>query len=319
MARRSRRLLAGLAVSATAMMCLAGSAQTAQTPQVKDLTASSFMGVHETPYESLCSQCGPGGTPEMLQRCTYILYLQYPNVPGATGYDAEVSDKLMRYTVSLHAPPFEDNKEGSVAPGGAHRWVGFTGGSGPAPCPTIGDFYGSPDSRFVIKKVTATCPTGCGASGARPPAEPKPGRIPPGSGRILPNGLPPLPVPPASRQRMRIASSQDIYGAQTTRMSVTRNGKKYSVDYDSVLQEGDIITTGSRTVASFEFLIGGRVIMNRGVSLEVVNERSVVTTGSTSVKAPVKNAPSLWLQSTSGSRNRPVELNTSSGWVGIKG
>lgn len=303
MTRRSRRLLAGLAVSAAAMMCLAGSAQPAQTPQVKDITAQSFMGVHETP--------------EMLGRCTYILYLEYPNVPGATGYDAEVSDKLMRYTVPLHAPPFEDNKEGSIAPGGKHRWVGFTGGSGPAPCPSIGDFYGSPDSRFVIEKVTATCPKGCRS--LTPPAKPKPGRIPPGSGRILPNGLPPLPVPPASRQRMRIASSQDIYGAQTTRMSVTRNGKKYSVDYDSVLQEGDIITTGSRTVASFEFLIGGRVIMNRGVSLEVVNERSVATTGSTSVKAPVQNAPSLWLQSTSGSRNRPVELNTSSGWVGIKG
>ncbi len=116
-------------------------------------------------YTEPCSNCGPGGTPLDLQRCSWAIFLEFPVVPGATSYRAVVQDTNPRVntTYDLTGPPFSDDKDGYKAPPGTHRFGGFTGGSGPAPCYSLSDFKG----RFILKKAFVTTKQYCDVAGAR--------------------------------------------------------------------------------------------------------------------------------------------------------
>lgn len=101
----------------------------------------------------VCDNCGPNGTPLPLTSCDYEDFVQFPIVKGAVDYEIVLQDRDPRVNTTYHlkGPPFADDHDGYKAPAGTHRFGGFTGGSGPAPCPS--DPY--MNGRFVILKAVA--------------------------------------------------------------------------------------------------------------------------------------------------------------------
>jgi hypothetical protein len=79
----------------------------------------------------------------------------------------------------------------------------------------------------------------------------------------------------------------------------------------------DLFVTSPGVVATLEFLIGGRVGVNEGTSIEIVNERSVVD-GHVSFARMVKKTASLWVTGI-GEVKQPIEIQTNGGVMGIKG
>jgi hypothetical protein len=86
-------------------------------------------------------------------RCSYAVFVEFPDVKGAVSYRVDVQDKDPRVNTTnrFSGPPFNDDVDGYKAPAGSHRFGGMTGGGGPAPCPSLSDFAG----RFEIKKAVA--------------------------------------------------------------------------------------------------------------------------------------------------------------------
>jgi hypothetical protein len=78
----------------------------------------------------------------------------------------------------------------------------------------------------------------------------------------------------------------------------------------------DFIRTGPTCLACLEFLIGGRVGINKGTFIEIVNERSVAD-GSTSVWQVAMKSGSLWWKQNE--LKQPIEIQTNGGVMGIKG
>jgi hypothetical protein len=80
----------------------------------------------------------------------------------------------------------------------------------------------------------------------------------------------------------------------------------------------DHYITDKNTIAALEFLIGGRVGVNKDTDIEVVNERSVAD-GKTSVKRIVLKNGSLWVKADAKALKQPIEIQTNGGVMGIKG
>lgn len=131
--------------------------------------------------------------------------------------------------------------------------------------------------------------------------------------------LPSLPMPEADARTARVQSIEQVEktGAAAV-ITVTRDGKKYSASKNSVLQDGDVATTGDNTVLALEFLIGGRVGVNRSSSVELVNERSVSNAGQTGPRAKLTSG-SAWVKPASQTLKQPLEIQTNGGIMGIRG
>jgi hypothetical protein len=101
-------------------------------------------------------------------------------------------------------------------------------------------------------------------------------------------------------------------------MTVRRDGKDYAVDEHSTFQTGDVLTTDDHTIAALEFLIGGRVGINKSTNIEMVNERSVKD-GDTSLKRVILKNGSLWLKADAKALKQPIGIQTNGGTMGIHG
>jgi hypothetical protein len=160
---------------------------------------------------------------------------------------------------------------------------------------------------------TAT-PTATATATATPvatTAPPTPTAAPTGSGLPL--------LPPATNPTARMLDMKSTGPKGTTpSMTVRRDGKDYAVGEHSTFQNGDVLTTDDHTVAALEFLIGGRVGINKSTNVEMVNERSVKD-GETSLKRLIMKNGSLWMKADASALKQPIEIQTNGGTMGIRG
>ena len=141
-----RRLAIALLALCTALLALVPAAHAAAREQ--KIGAAMVIATKET--SSLCARCGPNGTPEEVRGCNYAIFVQFPDVTGASSYNVVVRDNLVKATRNFVGPPFNDNHEGYKTPAGSHWFGGLTGGGG-STCPT--DPYEG--GRFEILKAVA--------------------------------------------------------------------------------------------------------------------------------------------------------------------
>lgn len=313
--RATRHLLLGtLVIALTGLSVVVPATQGARKhAETKKINAQ--FGVFTIDSTGTCSGCGVDGA-NTYPVCSYSLYLEYPDVPGATSYDLVVRDNHPRVntTYHLHSPPFQDAvKDAKQAPAGSHVFVGFTGGGGPPPCPTWADF----ESRFDILSAVAHCPKGCGTVPSIDPPEQKP--------KKPAIDLPPLP--PATTANARLQSAQSRTRGEAPQVFVTRDGKTYLAGADSTFQLGDVIRTDKNTVLSLEFAIGGRVGLAPGTEIKITSDRDVVDVSEQTGMKIIQNTGRLTLDvlhasigTIVGGPKRPaLEIQTNGGVFGIRG
>ena len=83
------------------------------------------------------------------------------------------------------------------------------------------------------------------------------------------------------------------------------------------LEVGDLVVTGPDTLLLIEFLIGGRVSVNRDTRITIVNERAVADEGGLTMQRWLHKNGALWFK-----HNRlkePLEIQTNGGTMGIRG
>lgn len=80
----------------------------------------------------------------------------------------------------------------------------------------------------------------------------------------------------------------------------------------------DHFSTDQNTLAALEFLIGGRVGINKGTEIEIVNEKSVAD-ANVEVKRVILKNGSLWVKADARQLKQPLEIQTNGGTLGIKG
>jgi hypothetical protein len=290
-------------------------AHAAKAKHAETKKINAQMGVFTIEQQVECKGCGVDGT-DYYPTCGYSLYLEYPDVPGATSYDITVRDKHPRVntTYHLHSPPFQDNvKDAKQAPAGSHLFVGFTSGGGPPPCPTWADFA----PRFDILGAVAHCPRGCGKVPSIDPPEDKT--------KKPAIDLPPLP--PATNANSRMISAQSRKDGEPTQVFVTRDGKTYLAGPDATFQLGDIIRTDKNTILSIEFAIGGRVGMAPGSEVQIASERHATDVSEMTGIKLIQNTGKLTIDMLDAAKNtviggpkRPaLEIQTNGGVFGIKG
>lgn len=100
------------------------------------------------------------------------------------------------------------------------------------------------------------------------------------------------------------------------RPSDTNGG--YPVTTNSTGYVKDRYITDATTVATLEFLIGGRVGINKNTEIEVINERSVADKN-TPVKRFVLKKGAMLIKADAGTLKQPIEIQTNGGVMGIKG
>ena len=94
------------------------------------------------------------------------------------------------------------------------------------------------------------------------------------------------------------------------------NGYPVSVNTTGYLK--DHFLTDKNTLAALEFLIGGRVGINKDTDVEVVSERSVADGKVNAQRIILKNG-SLWVKADANQLKQPLEIQTSGGVMAIKG
>ncbi len=99
---------------------------------------------------------------------------------------------------------------------------------------------------------------------------------------------------------------------------IVRNGKVAVAHKNMVLFVRDIVRTSPDTLMAIEFLVGGRVSINRDTCIEVVNERFVADGENSWKRAFLKNA-ALWFGNTKEKLHQPIEIQTNGGTMGIRG
>ena len=144
----SRRVGAGAITLVIAfLLALAGpTAAQGQTLTERKISASLIMATQNT--SSICSNCGPNGTPLEIQGCNWEIFVQFGDVAGASSYSIVIKDGQTQRPIG--GPPFNDNEEGFPAPAGSHR-LGLASGGGPPPCPSDPTENG----RWAIVKAVA--------------------------------------------------------------------------------------------------------------------------------------------------------------------
>ena len=122
------------------------------------------------------------------------------------------------------------------------------------------------------------------------------------------------PLPPSDKPTGRLQSIEPPGGGVTVR----RGGVVYSATENSQLQTGDIITTDSQTLVSFEFLIGGRVGINSSTSVEMINDRAAAPVGVSIIRTLQKNW-AIWSGAEARALQTPNEIQTNGGVMGVRG
>ena len=79
---------------------------------------------------------------------------------------------------------------------------------------------------------------------------------------------------------------------------------------------GDLFTTNSNTVVAIEFIIGGRVGINKDSCVKIVSERSVAD-DHVEIKKIIQRLPGMWAKMAK--LKEPLEIQTNGGVLGIKG
>lgn len=119
----------------------------------------------------------------------------------------------------------------------------------------------------------------------------------------------PLPeLPPATEPNSRAVSaiSTRTRAANLGGVTVTRGGQRFALTADAALQPGDVITTDAETVFLLEFSIGGRVGASPNSRIRITGDRQVEGLGGTTLVSPPP-------------RDRPLEIQTNGGILGIRG
>jgi hypothetical protein len=129
---------------------------------------------------------------------------------------------------------------------------------------------------------------------------------------------PPGPLPPSDDATARMQDIDSTKPGEAPSFTVVRDGVTYAGSVNSTLQTGDIITTGPNTIAALEFLIGGRVGINRNTEIVMVNERAV-RDGKVSLRTLILKNGSLWVKADAKALKEPIEIQTNGGVMGIKG
>lgn len=80
----------------------------------------------------------------------------------------------------------------------------------------------------------------------------------------------------------------------------------------------DHFKTDPNTLAALEFLIGGRVGINKDTEIEIVDAKSVAD-ANVSVKRIIMKNGSLWVKADAKALKQPIEIQTNGGVMGIKG
>lgn len=119
---------------------------------------------------------------------------------------------------------------------------------------------------------------------------------------------------------LRVQSIKPVEGASKATLKQKRptEASPFAVSVNSKGFEKDHFITDASTIAALEFLIGGRVAINKDTDIEIVNERSVAD-GKTSVKRVILKNGSLWVKADAKSLKQPLEIQTNGGVMGIKG
>lgn len=119
---------------------------------------------------------------------------------------------------------------------------------------------------------------------------------------------------------VRVQSIQPVDGKSPTQLLQKRpdDSKSYPVLVNATGYVQDHFRTDKNTLAALEFLIGGRVGVNQGTDVEIVNERSVAG-GQLEVKRIVLKTGSMWVKADAKTLKQPIEIQTNGGTLGIKG
>ena len=107
-------------------------------------------------------------------------------------------------------------------------------------------------------------------------------------------------------------------GAGVLKQAHPGDEQPFRVSENSTGYVHDRYLTDGATIAALEFLIGGRVGINRDTTIEIVNERSVADSN-LSVKRIVLKSGSLWVKADAKTLKQPLEIQTNGGVMGIKG
>lgn len=151
-----------------------------------------------------------------------------------------------------------------------------------------------------------------------PPARPaKPAR--PAPNKPAAPASPAAPTGPAEP----VVKVQDIKPVSENAKAVLMqkrpaDAKPYQAFKNTTGYVQDHYITDKNTVAALEFLIGGRVGINKDTDVEVVNERSVAD-GKTNVKRVILKSGALWVKADAKTLKQPLEIQTNGGVMGIKG
>ncbi|MBN9418395.1 MAG: FecR domain-containing protein [Candidatus Eremiobacteraeota bacterium] len=96
-----------------------------------------------------------------------------------------------------------------------------------------------------------------------------------------------------------------------------KDPKNYPATLNSTGYVQDHYITDGNTVAALEFLIGGRVGINKNTDIEIIDARSV-SDGKPVKRVVLKNG-GLWVKAEAKSLKQPLEIQTNGGVMGIKG
>ena len=100
--------------------------------------------------------------------------------------------------------------------------------------------------------------------------------------------------------------------------SVPGTYMRMKAHYNMPLYVGDIVYNGSYIVSALEFFIGGRVGINSGCSVSIVNDRFVADYHRSPLRT-VMQSNSLWQRRNSKALKQPLEIQTNGGIMGIRG
>lgn len=118
--------------------------------------------------------------------------------------------------------------------------------------------------------------------------------------------------------RVQSIQSSEGRGAGVLKQAHPGDEQPFRVSENSTGYVRDRYLTDGATIAALEFLIGGRVGINRDTTIEIVNERSVADSGQNVKRIVLKNG-SLWVKADAKTLKQPIEIQTNGGVMGIKG
>ena len=120
-----------------------------------------------------------------------------------------------------------------------------------------------------------------------------------------------------------VARVQSIKPADKTGQAVLTqkrpsDAKGFRVSVNSTGYLKDHFITDKNTLAALEFLIGGRVGINKDTDIEIVSDRSVAD-GKVSPQRVILKNGSLWVKADAKQLKQPLEIQTNGGVMAIKG